>query len=576
MQVVSPSTLTATPTPSSGALTYVKGSGTPGYVDVAVAAPNVTPAPFFAVDTTSLPIWLNVDSTSGTAPKSIRFSSNSVADTLAPGNYSASVKLNVSGYAPLPVNLSLLVTNAAPKLTVKEGAIQNITWVLGQAIPTPTITLVSSDSPISYGLTTGGTLAPVISASEQSGLAYSFGTPIPITFNQTAFAAAAPGNTLTGTVTITWGPNASTTVVTFNVTVTSPGATLTGISPASIPTETAGGPAATVVLSGTGFVTGTDPTVRTNVGIVPNAQSTMSADTNIAINVSSSSIVLTITVPATADPLLPFTAGGNITLGVCNPVPGANATCNTPSATVVLTIGSSPIISAVTSASKFQEVSGTTLQQVAPYDLISIFGSNFCPPCTSNQVLQATPDANSKVYPANLSPDSTSPTQRNLQVAFFQHGTATSLGIAPLLFATNNQINLAVPSGVTAQVGNNGGVDIVVSFGYGAANSATLKSSSAYQLTAVATNPGIFTIGADGQGEGAALDKYWATISQTNPAGMRSTATDSDTIQVFMTGLGVPDSQAADTSGGSNTYPTDCISLSNFLTSLNNQASTLV
>lgn len=575
MQVVAQSNLTVTTTPSSGALTYVKGSGTPGYVDVAVTAPGVTPAPFVTVDTTTLPIWMNSDSTSGTVPKSFRFSSNSVADTLAPGNYSASVNLNVSGHAPQTVNLSLLVTNSAPKLSIKEGPVQNITWQLGQGLPTPTLTLVSSDSPISYSLSSGGVLAPVITASEQSGLAYSFGTPIPVTFNPTAFAAAIPGNMLTGTITITWGPNASTTVETFNVTVVSPGATLSGISPASIPTEAAGGQAATVVLSGTGFVTGTDPTVRTNVGIVASGSSTMAADSNIAVSVASSSIVLTITIPATNDTLLPFTGGGNVTLGVCNPVPGAGSTCNIPTATVVLTIGANPIISAVTSASKFQEVSGTTLQTVAPYDLISIFGSNFCPPCSSTQVLQSTPDATTKVYPSTLSPDSTGATQRNLAVTFYQHGTTTLLGTAPLLFATNNQINLAVPSGVSAQVGNAGGVDIVVTFGYGT-SATTLKTSTAYQVTAVATNPGIFTIGADGQGEGAALDKNWATISQTNPAGMRSTATDSDTIQVFMTGLGVPDSQAADTSGGSNTYPTDCVKISNFLSALSNQTSTTV
>ncbi|HEY3839566.1 MAG TPA: hypothetical protein VGL72_23510, partial [Bryobacteraceae bacterium] len=573
LNVVAPSILTATATPSSGALTYVKGSGTPGYVDVAVTAPGATPAPFFAVDTTSLPIWLNADSTSGTVPKSIRFSSNSVADTLPPGNYGATINLNVSGYAPTQVSLSLLVTNAAPKLSVKEGAIQNITWQLGQAIPTAFVTLVSTDSPISYSLTTGGMLAPVIIPSELSGLAYNFGTPIPVTFNPTAFAAAVPGNTLTGTVTITWGPSNATTVVTFNITVVSPGAVLTGIQPASIPTAAAGSPAATVVLTGTGFVTGTDPTVRTNVGILASSNATtMTPDTNIAINVSSSSIILTITVPATADTLLPFTNGGNVILGVCNPTPGANSTCNVPTATITLTIGSGPIISAVTSASKFLQVTAPTLQTVAPYDLVSIFGSNFCPPCSSNQVLQATPDPTTKVYPATLSPDPSGATQRNLSVTFYTHGTNTSLGSASLLFATNNQINLAVPSGV----GITGNVDIVASFGYGTA-AATMKTSQPFQVTAVSTNPGIFTIGADGQGEGAILDQNWATISQANPAGMRSGSLgtpDSDTIQIFVTGLGIPDSTAANSSSGGSTAPADCVSPANYIGTLNGQAGT--
>ncbi len=104
------------------------------------------------------------------------------------------------------MSLSLLVTNANPKLTIKEGASQNITWTLGQAIPNAFVTLVSSDSPISYSLATGGGLAPVVNPNEMSGLAYSFGTPIPVTFNATAFAAATPGNVLTGTVTDHMGP----------------------------------------------------------------------------------------------------------------------------------------------------------------------------------------------------------------------------------------------------------------------------------------------------------------------------------------------------------------------------------
>jgi hypothetical protein len=382
MQVVSPSTLTATPTPSSGSLTYVKGSGTPGYVDVAITSTS-TPPPFFAVDTTSLPIWLNVDSTSGLVPKSIRFTSNSVADTMAPGSYSATVYLNVSGYAPKAVPLSLLVTNSAPKLTTSEGTTRNITWQLGNPLPAPVITLVSSDSPISYSLTSGGTLAPIISPNLQKGLAYSFGTAIPVTFSQTAFAAATPGSTLTGTVTIDWGNPVSTIVVTFNVSIVSPGATISGISPASIAQAAPGGQPFTVAITGTGFVPSTDPTQKTKVGIIASGATTITTDTNIAVNVTTTStIILTITVPATADPLLPFDpagAGGNVVLGVCNPNP-LTGTCNSPSATAQLTIGSSPIISAITSASAFVQVTPPVVQSVAPYDLISIFGTNFCPP----------------------------------------------------------------------------------------------------------------------------------------------------------------------------------------------------
>src|SRR5208283_2531967 len=88
--VLPPTPLTATPNPAS--LTYVKGSGVPGYVDVNVTASS---ALFFAVNTATMPTWLTVNATSGTTPMSIRFSSTTVADSLAPGTYSATVHLQV-------------------------------------------------------------------------------------------------------------------------------------------------------------------------------------------------------------------------------------------------------------------------------------------------------------------------------------------------------------------------------------------------------------------------------------------------------------------------------------------------
>lgn len=566
LQILSPSPLVATPNPAT--LSYTKGSGSPGHVDVAVTS-TATPAPFFAVDTATLPIWLTVDATTGTTPKSLRFSSTTVCDTLAPGTYSASVGLKVSGYGALTVPVSLLITNSAPRLSVAEGTTRNISWTVGQPLPTPFITAVSTDSPIPYSITTGGTLAPIVAAFEQKGLAYSFGTQIPVTFNPLQFAAAQPGSVLTGTVTLTWGTPASTIVVTFNITIQAPGATLTGLTPASLPTSNPG-QTFTVVLTGTGFVTSTDPTQKTKVGIV--VGSAIVADTNIATNVvNPSNIILTITVPASADALLPFSpsgAGGSVVLGICNPSGG---TCSTPTATATLSIGSNPIIQSVTSASAFVQVSAPALQNIAPYDMLSIFGSNFCSSggsgCSSNQILAGTPDPISLRYPTSVTPDAAGPTQRSLSVTFQTHGSSpTAIGTGSLLFATNGQINVLVPAAVTAAIGSS--VDIVVNFGYGTGS--TMRSSPPFTVNVVATNPGIYTIGADGQGESAALGSNYAVINDVNPAGMRSTASDSDTIQLYVTGLGAPDSTADNGSAGSaGTWSSDCVSTSTFLSSLN-------
>jgi len=557
-------------TPSQATLSYTKGSGQPGTVTVGVSSTNI-PAPFFTVDTTSIPTWLTVDAISGTVPRSLHFSSTSVCDSLAPGTYTAAVRLKVSTYGDYTVNFSLLITNPAPKLSVTQGVLTS--WTMGQPLPVSYITLVSTDSPISYTLTSGGPLAPTpVSAAQVSGLAYSFGTQIPIQFSALTFAAAQPASVLTGTVTVTWGSPASTTVVTFSLTVQSPQATLSSISPASLPTAASGAQPFSVTLTGTGFVQSTDPTQKTKVGVV--VSNVLMTDTNIGVTVTNASnIILSIT-PTSTDTYLNFVAGGNFVLGVCNPQ--GLATCTAPSATITLSIGNGPIIQGVTSASSFQEVNPGQTQSVAQGDMVSIFGTNFCsssaPACSSSQILSGVLSAGTMAYQNWLSMDAVSATQRKLAVAFCPTGTtpltASNTCInAPLLFATNSQINLLVPSSLAAS----STIDIMVTYGYGTA--ANFLMSSPVTVNVIATDPGTFAIGADGQGSGAILAADWSVIGPTNPAGMRSTAAKSDTVQIYMTGLGMPSGGVANTtpSGpGPSTAPADCISLGAYMAAVNN------
>jgi len=161
-------------------------------------------------------------------------------------------------------------------------------------------------------------------------------------------------------------------------------------------------------------------------------------------------------------------------------------------------------------------------------------------------------------------------TQRKLSVAFCPTGTTTSCTNAPLLFATNNQINMMVPGGLTT--GN--AYDVIVTFGYG--TSPNLVTSSPMTVNVVAANPGIFAIGADGQGAGAILGSNYAVISAANPASMRSTAADSDTVQIYMTGLGVPTSTALNSgTPGTLAAPADCLNPTEYLSTLNGSSGTL-
>ena len=577
LTVFDPSPLIASPSPAT--LTYVKGSGAAGRADVSVTTRLSTPS-FFSVDTSSLPIWLTVDSVTGLTPKMPRFSTTGIADTLAPGTYKATVTLQVSGFGDLLLPFSLLVTNPTPKFSIQEGLTRTLSWKPGDAPPTATITAVSTGSAIPYSITTSGTLAPIIQPSFLNGLAYSFGTGIPVTFDPLTFAAAQPGSTLTGTVTFTWGSPASTTVVTIAVNITSSAATLTSIAPASLPTSAAG-QSFYVTLVGSGFVPSLDPAQKTKVGVVASPGAPVVSNTNISWTVvDTAKISLTITVPAVADTALPFAVdktGGPVTIGVCNPT-ALTGTCTVPTGTVTLTIGNSPIIQAVTSASAFIQVSAPS-QTVAPYDIVSIFGTNFCTSggtgCSSTQVLAGTPDTVTKTlaYPTWLSPDdekvggNPNPKRRLLTVTFQTHATpAVVIAAAPLLFATNNQINVMAPAALKNYYDQQ--VDIVVSFGYGSVP-ATLLSSGAYGVTVKNASPGIFTVGSDGQGDGAILNSNWALVGATQPAGMRASSTDSDSIQIYMTGLGEPTSTAANTANSSPVaWSTDCVSIDNYKASL--------
>ncbi len=306
---------------------------------------------FFSVDPTSIPLWLTVSPMSGTtgSPVSVGFTPTAGAQTLALGGYTANIHLKVSGELDFVLPVNLQVKNPAPTLTVAEGTTRTVNWTLGTALPSFLITPVSSDSPIAYSVTTTpGTLFPQVSAT--SGLAYSFGSPLTVTFLQSVFGAAAPGAALTGSVIITpSGGSAVTVAITVNV--KSPGAAISILSPNALPTATSG--TFTVVISGSGFVASSDTSLVTRVGVVTGGL--IVPDSNLVASVvNSTSIDVVITVPSTADPYLPFSGnGGSIVIGVCNP---QGVACSTPTGpTPTLTIGINPIVQAVTSAASFAE-----------------------------------------------------------------------------------------------------------------------------------------------------------------------------------------------------------------------------
>jgi uncharacterized protein (TIGR03437 family) len=560
LNIVSPTQLSVT---SPVSITYTQKSGTAGSALVPVTVSS-GPQLLFTVDTTTLPIWLTVDTTSAMTPDSIRFSTTPAADQEAPGAYSQNVHLKVQGQADTVLQVNIQINSPTAHITV-SSANTTATWVLGNSsLPSATITLVSSGGAVPYSITTNGILTPpgtAITADLASGLAYSFGVTIPITYSEAAFASAQTGTQLTGMATIVWGSPAVTNVVAFTVTVGSPLPTLTSIWPSSLPTA-APGTTVNLTLTGTGFIKSQSPTVATQVGISVSGSYTPSAYLTATVT-DSSHINLAIVVPPGGTSILPFDTATNATviLSVCNPVAGV---CNSvaPGSTAAFTIGSLPSISEMTNASAFIPETA-----VAPYDIISLFGYNFCPTCSTSQVMLGSPDAN-LVYPQTLSDGNQTP--KFLSVTFAETASPNTTAEAPLLFGTDNQINLLVPG---AFAGYGGTVNITVTAGG--------VTSAAFPVTIKAADPGIFTVGSSGQGDGAILSQSYTLVSQANPALVREPSSGptnlSDSIQIYMSGLGVPITGVANNASAAsagnaitnNHWSGDCIGAANYLTALN-------
>jgi hypothetical protein len=65
------------------------------------------------------------------------------------------------------------------------------------------------------------------------------------------------------------------------------------------------------------------------------------------------------------------------------------------------------------------------------------------------------------------------------------------------------------------------------------------------------------------------LGSDWSVIATGNEAGLRASAADSDIVQIYMTGLGAPDSSASSAGTGGGQWPADCLSTVNYLSALN-------
>ncbi len=514
-----------TATPATVSLTYQKPATAGSGVPVLVKATASTP---FFVNASSVPIWLSLDKMSDTADSTgvtVTFTPNAVGGTLGAGSFYASVKLNVVGISALTtlsVPVTLVVSDPTPTLTVSGGSGLTFNWTQGSTFPTKTLTVVSTNEPLAFTVT-AAVISPTspanwIQVSRSSGVAYSWGTPVVVSFNPLLAYSANLGGTLTGTVTVTpAGGSAIDTSV--SITVTAPVAAITSLWPAAIPPQTSG-TTYTVIVTGSGFVSGTTAVTVAGNALTPTV-------------VNSSTMMLAIPV---AD------------LGTPGPVAiAAHNGSDTPSS-ATLTVTTSPIIYAVTNGASYQQESPGAAPNLAPYDLISIFGDNFGP--GASEVVAGTPDSTFFNFPASLTTAASHP----VVVNFYKADGTTLISAAPLLFASEQQINAVVP----AAVAGNAHVKITVSY-----NSV---ESSQLQATVVTADPGIFTVNANGTGQGAILNSDYTANSSTVQAKA------GNIVMIYLTGLGSPTSTGANTTQTSQTFPKSCISTAAYMGTVNGQS----
>jgi uncharacterized protein (TIGR03437 family) len=454
---------------------------------------------------------------------------------------------DANGGAGFTFTVNLLIQNATPALTIKGGmnTLNPVLYLTGSAAPTLSLTLLSSSGlPVPFTVATSSTATPEgvtgwlnAAAGSASGIVYSFGSTISFTTG-TAATTAIAGDVLSGTITITPNGNASNNLVVpvlINVNAGAPTISASGVTPSLVPLLSAGVAPGYVsfLVKGTGFLSA-PAAQKTKVFYGATAATCTNLILTDYVTVLNSTY-LQIQVPYSSSGA-PFNTSGAATfyIGVAN---GANPT--TPSATASVGVTSAPIISGITSASTFIDAAPGTNPSVAPYDIISIFGTNLCPLCTgTSSVLVGAPDTTYFRFPTFSSPDGS----HKITVIFSKPGTPATNLPGYLLFATNNQINVAVPGALSTLQGTGANAGLVnVQVAYDTATPpAAANTSTAFVIAYAAVDPGIFTIESSGQGQGAILDNSTGVLnSQTHYA---DTSAGASTVQIYLTGLGVPDS----------------------------------
>lgn len=511
--------------PSTVSLSYTKGSTLPT-ARVTIAPAGTTSSIYFTVNAGSLPAWLQVDKTNGTctaaAPATLTFSPSLVAANSPAGTYSAAVEIDSTSLTPITVTVNINVTNAAPTVTASLAILPSANWTPGTAIPTGVLTVKSSGDPVYFSVTAppSPTSAPAwITLSAPSAVAYSWGTPINVTFAPSAFDNPTVGASLNGTIVVRVG---STTLPTINVVISigAPVATIQSISPKQMPQVIPAGSVRTIAVQGNSFANGMSVKLGGAGGTAVTSNcATFAAGTTDAWCLQSSQQFFLRLSSATL-------AGASLTASQIDLYLSAGA--NGQPGQINIPVVTSPIVYAVTDAASFVQPPPNQYLNVAPYEMLSIFGDNF-----------GTPGAAVGFTSGRLPSVLTDASMNQLKVHFTDSvGNALAADSdGYLLLWTPSQINLLVPSTLPA---SSGGQELKATVWVGGAFSAP---SNATTFNVVQASPALLTFGS---GQGVVVNAVDNSInSSTNPARFGST------IVLYLSGMGAPmDGSAVAGNGG--------------------------
>jgi uncharacterized protein (TIGR03437 family) len=234
--------------------------------------------------------------------------------------------------------------------------------------------------------------------------------------------------------------------------------------------------------------------------------------------------IMTATIPAMRLTPPQVNAAGEIwAIVVVNGAPGStpsNGTATSAAAAFTLTDPTQPSIQSVVNAASYlpratqlgtgADPAPAPNSAASPREIVSIFGQNLGP----TTICSATPDAQS-IYQPTIAACPT------VTVSF-------DALPAPLIMVSANQINAIVPDGLKAYVE---GASVTITVTVGAAIPATFPAKM------VKFEPGLFTLGGNGQGQAAVLN-FDSKTGVVTVNGKSASATRGSAVEIFATGLG--------------------------------------